>query len=149
MLSRKSKKRFATPVLSNPNMTKDFIMYVFSSPHSIVVVLTQKKAESSGEHPIAFHSKTLKEYEAKYNFVEKKDLAMVKGLKKFRHFITCNKTMVYVTHPSVREYIMEGDIIEKRVNWITKILEYDVDVEPTKMVRNKGLCEYLAQDLGP
>lgn len=44
---------------------------------------------------------------------------------------------------------MEGDITKKRANWITKILEYDVDVRPTKTVHSRGLCEYLAQDLGP
>lgn len=59
------------PMLSNPDMAKDFIMYVFSGPYSIVVVLTQKEAETNGEHPIAFHSKTLKEYEEKYNFIKK------------------------------------------------------------------------------
>ncbi|XP_059075179.1 uncharacterized protein LOC131875162 [Cryptomeria japonica] len=134
------------PVLSNPNMSKDLIMYVFSSDYSIVVLLTQKDADKRGEHSIAFHSKTLKEYEAKYNFVEKQALAIVKFLKKFRHFIAYNKTTMYVTHPSVGEYIMEGDIIEKRENWITKILEYDIDVRPTKVIHGKGLCEYIAQE---
>lgn len=76
-------------------------------------------------------------------------MAIVKGLKTFRHFIACNKTTVYVTHPSVREYIMEGDIIEKRANWITKILEYDIDVRFTKVIYGKGLCEYIAQESDP
>lgn len=70
----------------------------------------------------------------------------MKGLKKFRHFITYNKTVVYVAHSVVCEYIMEGEIIEKRANWITKILEYDIDVKPTKVIYGKGLCEYMAQD---
>lgn len=74
----------------------------------------------------------LKEYEAKYNFVEKKALPIVKGLKKFWHFIAYNKTTVYVAHPSVWEYIMEGDITGKIANWITKIIEYDIDIKPTK-----------------
>lgn len=113
------------------------------------MVLTQKDAQKGGEHPTAFHSKTLKDYEARYNFVEKQALATVKGLKKFRHFIACNKTMVYVAHPTIREYIMEDDITEKRANWITKILEYDVDIRPTKLVRGRGLCEYKVQECEP
>lgn len=40
-------------------------MYVFSGQHSIAMVLTQKDARKGGEHPIAFHSKTLKDYEAR------------------------------------------------------------------------------------
>lgn len=117
---------------------------MFSLAISIVVVLTQKDADKRGEHPIAFHSKTLKEYGAKYNFVEKQALVVFKGLKKFMHFIAYNKTTVYVTHPSVREYIMEGDITEKRANWITKILEYGIDVKPMKVIYDKSLCEYIA-----
>lgn len=135
---------FSSLVLSNPDMTKDFIMYVFSSPYSIVVVLTQREAELGGKHPIAFHSNNLKEYEVRYNFFEKQALAMVKGLEKFRHFIAYNKTTVYVAHPLIRQYIMEGDITEKRENWITKILEDDIDVRPSKTFHGKGLCEYLA-----
>lgn len=103
-------------VLSNRNMSRDLIMNVFSNNYSIVMVLTQKDADKKGEYPIPFHSKNLKEYEAKYNFVEKQALTIVKGLKKFRHFIACNKTTMYVTHPLVRKYIMEGDITKKREN---------------------------------
>lgn len=40
---------------------------------------------------------------------------------------------------------MEKEITEKRVNWITKILKYDIDVNPTKVIWAKGLCEYLTQ----
>lgn len=58
-------------MLSNSDMSKDFIMYVFSGQYSIAMVLTQKDDEMGSEYPIAFHSKTLKEYEAKYKFVKK------------------------------------------------------------------------------
>lgn len=56
---------------------------------------------------------------------------------------------MYITRPAVREYIMEGDITKKRANWITKILEYDVDIKPTKLVCGRGLCEYIVQDCEP
>lgn len=140
---------YSTPVLSNLDMSKDFIMYVFSSHYSIAKVLTQKDIEKGSEHPISFHSKTLKEYEAKYNFVKKQALAVVKGLKKYRHFIACNKTTACVAHHVIREYIMEGNITEKRTKWITKILEYDIDIRPTKIIHGKGLCEYIAQECEP
>lgn len=133
-------------MLSNLDMSKDFIMYVFSGHYSIAMVLTQKGMEKGSEHPIAFHSKTLKEYEAKYNFVEKKSLVVVKELKKFRHFIAYNKTAMYLAHPAVQEYIMEGDITKRRANWITKILDYDVDIRPTKIICGQGLCKYIVQE---
>lgn len=54
--------------------------------------------------------------------------------------------IVYVTHSIMYEYIMEGEITEKRANWITKILKYDIEVKPTKTVQGRGLCEYLMHD---
>jgi len=100
-----------------------------------------------GGTPHAFHSKTLHEYEAKYNFVEKKAFTIVKGLKKFRHLIAGGKVMIYVTQSSVQEYIMEGEITNKRANWTTKILECDIEVRPTKMIKGKWLYEYLAHTI--
>lgn len=44
---------------------------------------------------------------------------------------------------------MEGDITKKRANWITNIVEYDVDVRPTKIVRGKGLCKYIVHECEP
>lgn len=44
---------------------------------------------------------------------------------------------------------MKGDTKEKRANWITKILEHDIDVRPTKVIRGKRLCEYIAQESEP
>jgi len=118
-------------------------MYVYGGEFNVVVVLIQKDDQEEGEHPIAFFSRTLREYESRYNFMEKKAYVMVKALKKFRHLVTGNKILILAAHPSVREYIMEGEIIEKRTNWITKILEYDVEVRLNKLVKGKGLCQYM------
>ena len=38
---------------------------------------------------------------------------------------------------------MNKDIKEKRSGWITKVMEYDVDIKITKLERGKGLCEHM------
>ena len=38
---------------------------------------------------------------------------------------------------------MNNDINEKRVGWITKVMEYDMDIKITNLVRGKGLYEEL------
>lgn len=91
-------------------------MYVYASNFSIVVMLTHKDAEGTWEHPIAFHLKTLKDYEIKYNFMEKHTFSIVKGLKKFKHFISSNKMTIYISHSTIREYIMEGETTKNRTN---------------------------------
>jgi hypothetical protein len=46
------------PVLANPDYTKDFFIFSFSSEETIVVVLLQKNGEGH-EQPIAFFRKSL------------------------------------------------------------------------------------------
>lgn len=53
-----------------------------------------------------------------------------------------------VTHPSVKEFFLSKDLNEKRAGWITKVMEYDIDIQITKLVRGRGLCENLAEDRG-
>lgn len=91
--------------------------------------------------PIAFFSEGLKDYERRYSYVEKQALSIVRDLKKFRHLLSHNKVYLLVPHASVKEFLLNKDINEKRVGWITKVMEYDIDIMITKLVRGKGLCE--------
>lgn len=58
--------------------------------------------------------------------------------------MSANKITILVAHSTVKEYTTEGKITEKIAKWTTKILEYDVDIQPTKLVRGRGFCEYIA-----
>lgn len=44
----------SSPILANPYMSQDFIMYVFASSFNTTVVLTQKDTESKSKHPSLF-----------------------------------------------------------------------------------------------
>ena len=68
-------------------------------------------------------------------------LAIVKSLKKFRHLVSNKNIHLMVGHHSVKEFLLSKDLNEKIVGWITKVMEYDVDIQVTKFVRRKGLCE--------
>jgi len=52
------------PVLINPDYSKDFLIFYFSSFDTVAIVLLQKNAEGL-EHPIAFFSKALRDAEIK------------------------------------------------------------------------------------
>ena len=88
------------------------------------------------EQPLSFFSEGLKDYENNYNFVEKQVLVMVRALKKLKHFLSHNKVHLLVPHASVKEFLSNKD-----VNEITKVMEYDVDIKVTKLVRGKRLYE--------
>ncbi len=130
------------PTLINPNFDKDFILYTLDGDSSILALLTQLNDEEI-EQPLAFFSEGLKDYENNYNFVEKQVLAILRALKKFRHLLSHNKVPLLVSYPSVKDFLSNKDINEKRAKWITKFTEYYVDINVTKLVRGKGLCEEL------
>lgn len=133
----------STPTLVNPNFSKDFFLYAFGSTSSIFAMLVQKNRDNS-KQPIAFFSQVLADYEEKYTFVEKHVLVVIKSLKKFKPLISNNKIHILVAHSSVKEFLLNKYLNEKRAGWITKVMEYDVDIKITKLVRGKGLCEQLA-----
>ena len=68
---------------------------------------------------------------------------MVRVLKKFRHLLSHNRVHLLVPHASMKDILLDKDINEKRAGWITKVMEYDVDIKITKLVRGKGLYEEL------
>ena len=84
--------------------------------------------DKNEEQPIAFFSEGIKEYEDKYNYVEKKALVVITNLKKFRHLVSHNKIHLLVPHASMADFLLRKDISEKRDGWITKVMEYDVDI---------------------
>ena len=86
---------------------------------------------------MAFFSEVLKDYENNYNFVEKQVLVVVRALKKIRHLLSHSKVHLLVPHVSVKDFLFNKDINKKRDGWITKVMEYDVDIKITKMVIGK------------
>lgn len=66
----------SAPILANPDMSRDFCMYVYANNFSIVVVLSQKDAEGTREHPINFHSKTLKSMNSSTTLLKNKHLPL-------------------------------------------------------------------------
>ena len=84
-------------------------------------MLTQKNGKNE-EQPIEFFSEGLKGYE------EKNALRVIRDLKKFRHLLSHNKIYLLVPHTTVKDFLLRKYISEKRAGWITKVMEYDVDI---------------------
>ena len=63
-------------VLVSIDFEKDFLVFSYTSEHTVAVVLLQKN-ERVEEHPIAFFSKILRDGELKYDIMEKQAYALV------------------------------------------------------------------------
>jgi hypothetical protein len=61
------------PVLANPNFSKDFILFSFSSEHTIACVLLQKD-EHNFERHIAYYSRRLRDSPLKYDIMESRHM---------------------------------------------------------------------------
>jgi hypothetical protein len=45
----------------------------------------------------------------------------------------------------VKDIFIHLDMDGKRSKWITKILEFDLEIKPTKLVKGKGLAKLLIE----
>ena len=76
------------PVLIYPDFEKEFILFTDASNYGIAAILSQIKDER--ECVIAYVSRHLNEAEMKYSATEKEALAIVFGVKYFKHYLTGN-----------------------------------------------------------
>jgi hypothetical protein len=132
------------PMLISPDYSKDFIMFTYASEHTVAGVLLQKNQEGV-EQPIAFFSKILRDAELKYNIMEKQAYALVKALKDFRIYILHSHIIAHVPSAAVKDILTQPDPEGKRAKWIAVLLEYDLDIKPTKLIKGQGLAKMMTE----
>ena len=123
--------------------SKYFLIFSFASEHTVAAVLLQKNTEGM-EQPISFFSKALRDAPLKYNIMEKQAYALIKALKDFRVYILHSHTIAYVPNIVVKD-ILSQDPDGKRGKWIVVILEYDLEIKPTKLIKVQGLAQLMAE----
>ena len=70
---------------------------------------------------------------------------MVKALKAFRVYVLHSKIIAYVPSTSMKDILIQPDIDGRRGKWIAKILEFDLEIKPTKLIKGQGLAKLLAE----
>jgi len=75
--------------------------------------------------------------------MEKQAYALVKALESFRVHVFHSKVIAYVPSTYVKEILIQPDIDGRRRKWIDKILEFDLEISPTKLVKGQGLTGLL------
>jgi hypothetical protein len=74
--------------------------------------------------------------------MEKQAYALVKALKAFRFYLLHSKVTAYVPLASMKDILVQPNIDRKRSKWIAKILEFDLEIRPTKLIKGQGLASY-------
>jgi hypothetical protein len=132
------------PVLSSPDYFKDFLIFSFAS-FDIVAAVLLKKNEEGREQPISLFSKALRYVEVQYEIMEKQTYALVKALKDFRVYVLHSRVTAYIPSASVKDILIQPDLDGRRGKWIAKILEFDLEIKPTKLIKGQGLSKLLAE----
>jgi len=132
------------PVLISLDFTKDFIIFSFASEHTIAAVLLQKNNEGH-EYPIEFFSKSLRDASMKYNIMGKQAFALVKAIKDSRVYVLHSHIIAYVPNVVVKFILTQNGPDGKRGKWIAVILEYDIEIKPTKLIKGHGLAKLMVE----
>ena len=123
-------------MLISPDCSRDFQIFSFASEHTVVGVLLQKN-EQGFEQPIAFYSNILRDAALKYDIMEKQAYALIKVLKEFRVYILHSHVVAYVPSAAVKESLTRSDPDGRRAKWTDVLLEYDLDIKPTKIIKGQ------------
>ena len=94
-----------------------------------------QKNDQGYEQPTAFFRKSLRYATLKYNIMEKQALALVKAIKDFIVYILYSHIIAYVPNSVVKDILTQDEPEGKRGKCIATILEYDIEIKPTKLIK--------------
>ena len=77
--------------------------------------------------------------------MEKQAFALVKALKGFRVYILHSHTVACVPSIAVKDILTQLDPEGKRAKWIAILIEYDLEIKHTKLVKGQGLAKLMTQ----
>ena len=97
-------------------MNKPFILSTDASGESISYILSQND-EKGMEHLIAYMGRTLRPLERKYSISERECLALVEGVRQYKHFLEHQHFTVVTDHSALKwSLLLQGfdfDVIHK------------------------------------
>ena len=67
-------------------------------------------------------------------------------MKAFRIYILHSKIIAYVPSASIKEVLTQPDADGRRAKWIAKLIEFNIELKPTKLVRGQGLARLMAEE---
>jgi hypothetical protein len=117
-------------VLSLPDFSQPFILECDASGEGVGAVLMQNR------HPIAYESRKLRGTELMYTIYDKEMLAIMHALAKFRKYLVGAKFVVKTDHNSLKYFLAQKDLKERKQKWVRKIQACNFDIEYVKGKNN-------------
>ena len=121
----------SAPLLSAPDFTRDFILYVSASDNAIVGILVQED-DACHENVIYYISQKLTGPPLRYSPEEKLPLAVVFSAQKLCHYIIANHTGVVVDSNPMWYLLIRCLLQGQAAKWVVVLQEFNLEfVSPT------------------
>nr|CAE01541.2 OSJNBa0033G05.1 [Oryza sativa Japonica Group]CAE05974.2 OSJNBa0063C18.15 [Oryza sativa Japonica Group] len=117
------KKRLTTaPVLTLPDIRKDFKIFCDASRQGLGCVLMQERKV------VAYASRQLRPHEVNYPTHDLELAAVVHALKIWRHYLIGNRCEVYTDHKSLKYIFTQTELNMRQRRWLELIKDYDLRI---------------------
>jgi len=146
------KKRLTTaPVLTLPDIHKDFVVFCDASRQGLGCVLMQDRKV------VAYASRQLKVHERNYPTHDLELAAVVHALKIWRHYLIGNKCEIYTDHKSLKYIFTQSKLNLRQRRWLELIKDYNLDLQyhpgkanvVTDALSRKAHCSAIRQKIAP
>ena len=139
-------KLTSEPILWLPRYDRKFVLETDASKEGLGVILSQRD-ETGMERPIYYFSKTLNNAQQNYSATERECLAIIEGVKKFRHYLIGKEFEVITDAHSLQWLLNIKDPNSRLARWGLRLQEYDFSVKhrPGKVHGNVDALSRLHQ----
>ncbi|XP_074318000.1 uncharacterized protein LOC141654783 [Silene latifolia] len=120
------------PIIQPPDWSLPFELMCDASDHALGAVLGQRK--NGKVHAIHYASKTLDDAQTNYSTTEKKLLAVVFAMEKFRTYLVGAKVIVFTDPVALRHLLIKKESKPRFIRWILLLQEFDMEIRDKKGV---------------
>lgn len=106
-------------------------LFVDASSHGVGCVVKQVD-EDGILHPIAYHSRNLRDYEKNYAITELECLAIVDALDKFYHYLHGQKFFIHTDHAALTWLKTVKNLRGRLFRWSLKLSMFDYEIKYKK-----------------
>lgn len=138
------KQKLATPPvlkIFNPQLKTE--LHTDASAVALSAILMQQ--HDTGLHPVHYMSRKTSEVQSRYSSYELEALAIIEGLRKFRHYLFGLKFKIITDCRAFELTLRKRDLTPKIARWVMFLNEFDFQIEhrvASKMAHVDALSRY-------
>ena len=117
----------SAPILTYPDFTKEFHLFVDASSTGIGMALAQISVDGL-EKVIAYNGRNFTQAETNYSTTERECLALIEGIKRFQPYLHGRKFTVHTDHNALRWIMNITSPVGRLARWSLLLQQFNFDV---------------------